>query len=272
MLAVLDPARRAAGNHGQHASVVEAVDELGAFLHDGQIRTEIGIKYLGKSQTAQGGRHLARDAGAHGQAEFFTQGGAHSGRGLNHHMLGGIGQGLPHILRVVGFGQRAYGAGGDALAAVDAGHFGQLHLPGAFDGGLEAAAHRANHAHLLDICAGAHAAAAQNALVVVADDGDGAGIRFILILGSGEAIAAFHAQIQAQLLQLAVLAAHTAEALLFVVAQNQLQIDAARLAHGRGVGFDHHVGRHRQYAGSLQRAAAAVHHAQAAVGGFVDIL
>ena len=95
----------------------------------------------------------------------------------------------------------------------------------------------ANHAHLLDICAGAHAAAAQNALVVVADDGDGAGIRFILILGTGEAIAAFHAQIQAQLLQLAVLAAHTAEALLFVVAQNQLQIDAARLAHGRGVAF-----------------------------------
>ena len=109
-------------------------------------------------------------------------------------------------------------------------------------------------------------------LFSIGDDGDGAGIRFILILGTGEAIAAFHAQIQAQLLQLAVLATHTAEALLFVVAQNQLQIDAARLAHGRGVGFDHHVGRHRQYAGRLQRTAAAVHHAQAAVGGFVDIL
>lgn len=155
---------------------------------------------------------------------------------------------------------------------VDAGHFGQLHLPGAFDGGLEAAAHRANHAHLLDICAGAHAAAAQNALVVFADDGDGAGIRFILILGTGEAIAAFHAQIQAQLLQLAVLAAHTAEALLFVVAQNQLQIDAARLAHGRGVGFDHHVGRHRQYAAACAPRPQAVHHSASGVGGFVDIL
>ena len=194
MLAELDPAGRAAGDHGQHAAVSHTVDQLVRFFHNGQVSAEIGVEDLRKAQTAQRGGHLAGNAGADRHAEFFTQRSAHGGSRLHDHMLGAVGQRVPNVRDSVLLGQSAHGAGCDALSAVDAGHLTQLHVEGAFDGGLKAAHHRSDHAHLLHIGAGAHAAAAQDALVVVADDAVGAAVHFVFIASTGEAFAVLHAQ------------------------------------------------------------------------------
>ena len=58
-------------------------EQLGRFLHDGQIRAEIGVKHLVKAQTAQSLRHLAGNAGADGQTEFLAQSHADSGSRLH---------------------------------------------------------------------------------------------------------------------------------------------------------------------------------------------
>ena len=101
-------------------------------------------------------------------------------------MLGGIGQGLPHILRVVGFGQRAYGAGGDALAAVDAGHVVKAFAEFGAYLRLKAAVLHAYGVHALCFGAGGHAAAAQDALCIISFEVQGAVILFAGGNGGGE--------------------------------------------------------------------------------------
>ena len=194
MLAELNPAGRAAGDHGQHAAVSHTVDQFVGFFHDGQVSAEIGVEDLRKAQTAQRGGHLAGNAGADRHAEFFTQRSAHGGSGLHHNVLGTVSQRVPNVRDSILLGQRAHGTGGDALSAVDAGHLTQLHVEGAFDGGLETTHHGADYAHLLHVSASAHAAAAQDALVVVADDAVGAAVHFVFIASTGEAFAVLHAQ------------------------------------------------------------------------------
>ena len=66
--------------------------------------------------------------------------------------------------------ERAGGAAVDALAAVDADDLAQRAVAEGRDLGLVAAAHGLEHADLLQVDAGAHAAAAADALVHVAHD------------------------------------------------------------------------------------------------------
>ena len=172
-LAVLDPAGRAGGDHRQHAAGLDALHELVGLFHDGQVRAEVGVEDLVEAQAPEGAGHLAGDGGAHRDAEFLAEGGADGGSGLHDDVLARIGQGRPNLRGVVLLMQGAHGAGRDALAAVDAGHVVELQAPGGLDGGLEAAHHRADDADLLHLLADGDAAAAQDALVVVADDGRG---------------------------------------------------------------------------------------------------
>lgn len=67
------------------------------------------------------------------------------------------------------------GAGGDTLAAGDAGHIAQGLLKHAPDMGVEATAVGADDSHML-VGTGSHAAAAENTFGVVADQMQGAGI------------------------------------------------------------------------------------------------
>ena len=105
------------------------------------------------------------------QAEALADGRARAGRGLDDDVLGRVVDGRPDLVgRVVG-PQRAGRAAVDALAAVDADHVGQRLVHEGRDLGLVAAADGLQHADLLQVDAGADAAAAEDALVHVADDG-----------------------------------------------------------------------------------------------------
>ena len=64
MLAELDPAGGAGGDHGQHAAVSHTVDQLVRFFHNGQVSAEVSVKDLRKAQTAQRSSHLSGDTGA----------------------------------------------------------------------------------------------------------------------------------------------------------------------------------------------------------------
>ena len=271
VLQILDPSRRAGGEHRQHAAVLDAAQQLGRFLHDGQIRAEIGVKHLVKAQTAQRLRHLAGDAGADGQAEFLAQRHADGRSGLHDDELLRVGERIPDLVRVVALAQRADRAGVDALAAEHAVRLQHGLSERRGDHGLKAAVHRADRADLLHIAADGHAAAAQDALVRVADDGRGEIIQRIMDVFALEAVLV-HAQLLRQILKLAVLAAHAGEALALVVGEDQLQHGSARLAHLRGVRLDDHALGYGHHAGRRQRTRADVHHAHAAGADLVDVL
>ena len=168
--------------------------------------------------------------------------------------------------------ERTRGAGGNTLSAVDAGHSCQRHPPRGLNGRIEPAVHRANNPHRLGFVAGSHAAAAEHALVVVPNDGHGQVIHIVLVHGACKAVPILNAQIQAELLQLAVLVAHAGKALLVVIGKQQLQVDLAGFADGGGIGLHHHSLAHGQHASGLQGARARIHHAQAASADLIDIL
>ena len=243
-----------------------------ASLHDGEVGCEVGIEHFVKVHAAQGGDHLAGDGGAHGDAEFLAQGGAYRGSRLHHHILVGIRQGGEHLLGIVFLGEGGGGAYGDALTAVDAGGIGQAFAPGAFDAGFEAAIHGADDAYVLHLGTHGHAAAAQHALQVVAND---RGRDLVDLVGGNIALVAvlvFHAVLYAQSLQLTVGGAHAAQALLVVVGQDQLQVDLAGLADRGGIGLYVHAFADGHHAGGSQGAAAGVHDAHTAGADLIDVL
>ena len=72
VLTELDPTGRARGDHRQSAAVLDSLNELGAFLHDGQVSAEVGIEYLIEAQHMQSGSHLAGDVGADRHTEALA--------------------------------------------------------------------------------------------------------------------------------------------------------------------------------------------------------
>ncbi len=98
----------------------EALDELGAFLHDGEIRREVRVEYGLEAETPKRGVDLARGELSRLHTESFAQGDAHGGRNL----YGGetllVAQGVPCQSRLVAFVNRAHGAVRRALPALNA--------------------------------------------------------------------------------------------------------------------------------------------------------
>ena len=270
--AELDPAGAAGGDHRQHAAVLQASQQLGAFLHDGQVSAPVNVEHLGEAEPAQGGSQLAGNGCSDRHAEFFAQGGAHGGSGLYDRDVIRVRQQIPDFLGAVLFVQGAGRAGGNALSAVDAGHVIQALSPGALDLGLESAVHRADNSDCLGIDTGGHTAAAQDALVVVADDGRAQIVDLILVHLALEGVCILHAQVDTHLLQLALLVAGTGEALLVVVAQQQFQVDLAGIAELGSVGLDVHAVGNGQHTGRAEGTGTGVDHAHAAGADLVDVL
>ena len=73
----IDPAGAAGGNHGEDTACGEAVNEFGAFLHDGEIGAEIRVEDPIKAQHAKGRYHLSGGDGAGGKTESIAQGNAY---------------------------------------------------------------------------------------------------------------------------------------------------------------------------------------------------
>ena len=165
--AVFYPARAAACYHGQHAAAVYSVEQLRALLHYGKIRREVNVKYLIRAKAAYCGHHFAGAARAYGQAEFLANRHADGGRGLEHNVFIGIVQRGPYFLCGVLFCKRARGAGGYALAAVDAGHVVKAFAEFGAYLRLKAAVLHSYGVHALCFGAGGHAAAAEYAFVVI---------------------------------------------------------------------------------------------------------
>ena len=250
-LAELDPSGRAGGDQRQYSAVLHSVDKLMGFLHNGHVGAEISVEYLIKAQAAQSGNHFALYVGADGHTEFLAQSGADRRSGLNHNMLLGIGDSGDHLVDLILFTQSAGGAVYDALAAGYAGHVAQILFKGAADMGIEAAAVGADHAHEL-ILAGGHAAAAEDTLIIVANHMQGGLVQRRLGILALKGVDVLHAVVTAQLLQLAVFASHTGEALLIMGGEHQLQGHLSGLHDSGGVGVDLHALVNRINAGGNQ--------------------
>ena len=70
-LQVLNPRGTAGGKHGQHAAIGNPLHQFRAFLHNGEVRGEVGVVDPVKADLPEGRGHLAGGQGAQGQPEVF---------------------------------------------------------------------------------------------------------------------------------------------------------------------------------------------------------
>ena len=131
--------------------------------------------------------------------------------------------------------------------------------------GVEATAGKAVNAHTLHITADTNAASAENAFFLIAYQR-----RIAVINSTRSCFASFeaqltHAQISGNFLQLAVAVFLTAQAVLRVIGQKQLQYCFTCFAYLGGISFYYHTLAYRVYAGSNQSTrTAGLYHTQAA--------
>ena len=211
VLQVLHPARRATGELGQHRRrvlldqrAIQAEQQLHALFHDRQVGGEIGVEHAVETAAPQGRVHLEREGVARLQSKTLADPGPRTGRGLDHDVLGRVVDGLPHVVGQVVGPQGAGRAAVDALPAVDAHHVGQRLVHEGADLGVVAAVQGLQHAHLLQVDAGPHAAAAKDALVHVADHGVARGVDRVPRLGHVAEAEKVHAIFRGQRLEFAV--------------------------------------------------------------------
>ena len=137
---------------------------------------------------------------------------------------------------------------------------------------IEAAGIRADHGDFLHI-AGSDAAAAEDALVVVADHMRGGVVELVVRVRALVARFVIYAELFAELLQFAAAAAHAGEALAVVRGEDKLQGDFAGIAHLFCICKDLHAFIHRVNTGGNQASRTLdLHHADPARADFIDIL
>ena len=140
------PARAAAREHGPAAAVAlalggltQALEQLGALLHNGEIGREIGIEHVLKANAAQrasqafDGSLLARNA------KLLAPGATHGRRNLHQYDLVRIGESIEHGLGIVTLAQGARRTMCNALAARDAIGLADRRAPAGAHGGMRGA-------------------------------------------------------------------------------------------------------------------------------------
>lgn len=153
-----------------HHRLIEAGNQLRAFLKNGEVGGKGGVEHLVEAATPQRGVHFERHGRPGRAAEAFADGGAGRGGGLNDDQLVGILDGAPDRRRVVALGQRACRAAVDALAAIDAPRVHHFPVHEGADAAVVAATFHGQRVDALIKGAGLDAAAAGDAFVHVADD------------------------------------------------------------------------------------------------------
>ena len=240
VLHMLDPTRTAGGQHGQHAAVLQPVNQLRALLHDGNVGREIGIVGIA-TQSLHGCGNFAGDICSGFQAKLLAEGILDGRSHLPDYGLLRVIQCIHNPLYGALFRQRRHGTDLDALAAVDAGSGGQGHIllgAGITVTGFGIGVHLVN-ANLLHLVADCDAAAAGNALVHVANHGRAGGIH-----SSARHISHFRVDLKQMrdLLEPAVTAGLLAgQAVIGMDAENLRQPLPAVSLHCRGVGAHHHA-------------------------------
>jgi hypothetical protein len=169
LLDELDPTRRAAGHHRQRAAALDALHELAALFHDREVGGEARVEDVVDAEATQGGDEHAVDVLAGADAELFGQRDRDRGCVLRDDGLVRVEQRVGDAVEVAAFAQCAGRADHDALPAVDAGRDVEALLECGADGRLGAAADEVDRADALDLFADPHAAAAEDALLGVAE-------------------------------------------------------------------------------------------------------
>ena len=239
VLGVVDPAGGAARDHGQHAALGQPLEQLGALLHDGQVRAEVHVVHPLEAQAAHGRGHLAGDGGADGIAEFLAQRRAHRGSRLGDHMLAGL-EGGVDLVDLAVLHQRAGGTDVHALAALDAGGIGKAAIFRRGHDGGEAAVLKAQDAQAVGVLAALHTTAAEYALAGVSHQAGSQAVHEGLGMLAGEGVIPRAGQLgHVQQLAVAVLVALLA--VLVVVGQQQLHAVAAGVHRRGGADADLHA-------------------------------
>ena len=169
---IVNPTGGAGGDHGQGAAVLNTAEQLSAFLHDGEVSCKVGIKYLLEAETAQSSNHLAGNGSTDLHTELFTESSTNSRSSLNDNILAS----LHSSVNTVNFGFLHQSAGGtyvDALAAHDAGGVDEASVLSGSNDGVETTVLKAEDTHILamSVLAACYAAAAEDALGSITDDG-----------------------------------------------------------------------------------------------------
>ena len=249
----------------------EAVDKLAGLLHDREVSGEIRVEHIVKADLLERGDHALVGGVLGVEVVVLSPRRAHGGRHLHDGDLLGIGQRVEDLAGVVVLLQRADGTVCHALTAERAVRLAELARFAHADGRARTGAHQIPDSHTLDLLADLDAAHALDAAVLNADDGVaevvGDVVEILNVVLAEEVI------VVAELLELAVAAAGTLCAVRVVLAQQQAQVHAARLAHAGGVRRDDHPLHDGVVAGGDKALIALdLDHAQAACADFVDAL
>ena len=235
------PRRAAARQERELAALGEALDELGALLHDRDVGGEVGVEHLVEAEAAQRGVYLAGRELAGLHAERLAERDADSRSDLHEADLLGVLKRIPDFLRLVVLVYRAHRAVRGALAALDAGRLGELDAGGGGHHGLLAAADELERPDVLHLLAHLGAAAALDALVGVEDDG-GSRVVDVAVDDLLRERNVADAEVRGDRLELAAAGARALQAVLRVVREDELQDRAADLHDVGVVGDDLHPG------------------------------
>ena len=177
VLEEIDPCRTARCQYRQtHAPVTvqvlrQPLEHLGAFLHYGQVGSEISVEHVVETELPQGRHHLAGDKCPGRQAELLSYRRPHRRSGLHDDDLPWISKVLHEPVGVVSLRERAHGAHCHALPAVSTLAFRHHPVESRCDGGVESSPDGTERTYCLDFVAHAFTPAAENAFVHVADNG-----------------------------------------------------------------------------------------------------
>ena len=86
----IDPARAARSQHGKDTAVLQAINKLGSFFHNGEVGAEVRIKNPIKAEHAKRRDHLPGSDSAGSEAKSVAEGNAHRRSGLYDNVKGWI--------------------------------------------------------------------------------------------------------------------------------------------------------------------------------------
>ena len=217
----------------------DAMQQLGALFHNGEVGREIGIEDIARTHGVQEGAEALDRCLLTGKTQLLSPGGAHGRSDLEHDDFVRICHGVKDALGVIALTKSAHGTMGDALAARSAIDLG--------DGLAAAHVHRSMRGTIgkipdpkpLNLLAHLDATEATDALLVIANKRErtvpGVMLNMLLVRKS------IDAQVVGYGLKSAVAGAHAARTRGIVLGEQKLDIGHARGTDLGGVRMDDHA-------------------------------
>ena len=274
VFAVLNPSGRAGSDERELAAVLESAEEFGSFFHDGKVSGEVHVVYAVEAELLESSNHLAFGVGTGFIAEAFTDGSTNGRSAADSNMLGRIGDRVEDLLGVVLFVKSANGTCNNALTAVDTRSFSELSIEERSNLGVETTVHHADRTDTLHLIAGSNAAAAEDTLVGVTNDGNGRVVDFELFLVVAVSKLGFIAVVfLSELLEFAGGGTGAGQTLSFVSREYEFEVGLAYGSDLRSVGLDFHAFVYGIYAGCNETARTGnFNETETASADFVDVL